>query len=635
MKKKIGNDLENSNDYFIENIEFKNGYSNNKMILSTTISTETSNPFKTITSNFFKQKPKLNNNLIKNFHKDYLRVKFLNNKKSQKKNPEEKKKYKLINPKIIKFNSKRNIPIRLNLKYNSNNTSINNSFSKTKINFNFNKTDTRENSMNNINKTLSRINTIEKYSELFENKNEKKNISYFPKIRAENLFEFKDKIKSEIKGKYILSLRQEINNNFKLDLKNQIESYDNNISSVKYNKNLFNSYCETYDNYEKKLISNLLIEFEKNELLKIKINNLKSDIQRIKFQTLRKVNLLNEYFKIKCYLMSVKNNTKLIEKFPEEDLEELKYDKKLINFYMTNIEKKHNIRIRYSRKISDLIIPKRNDIRNETIFSFLDNSTKNIEKKSVSSSLINIDNTFIHQNKIMFKDINDFQEHFNNIIYNIMYSLNNYTEIRNNLNSEIIKLDKVIQEENTLIYKKNEINKKIEVLENEVNFHKIQYEEMMKYYNMLKLSFNEKKNNHSKLHNKICNIFYNFEIYINIDNIKKKELDDIKMLILIEILFNKIIQQNLIDRKCYLELYDKISKKIESKKKIEKNKESLKNQKYFLIQKLNKILEKSTKLIIKPRKKVGENLYLLFEKLKKKTKINKTFEHNDYELIEY
>ena len=107
------------------------------------------------------------------------------------------------------------------------------------------------------------------------------------------------------------------------------------------------------------------------------------------------------------------------------------------------------------------------------------------------------------------------------------------------------------------------------------------------------------------------------------------------MLILIEILFNKIIQQNLIDRKCYLELYDKISKKIESKKKIEKNKESLKNQKYFLIQKLNKILEKSTKLIIKPRKKVGENLYLLFEKLKKKTKINKTFEHNDYELIEY
>ena len=152
---------------------------------------------------------------------------------------------------------------------------------------------------------------------------------------------------------------------------------------------------------------------------------------------------------------------------------------------------------------------------------------------------------------------------------------------------------------------------------------------------MLKLSFNEKKNNHSKLHNKICNIFYNFEIYINIDNIKKKELDDIKMLILIEILFNKIIQQNLIDRKCYLELYDKISKKIESKKKIEKNKESLKTQKYFLIQKMNKIFEKSSKLIIKPRKKVGENLYLLFEKLKKKTKINKTFEHNDYELIEY
>ena len=50
---------------------------------------------------------------------------------------------------------------------------------------------------------------------------------------------------------------------------------------------------------------------------------------------------------------------------------------------------------------------------------------------------------------------------------------------------------------------------------------------------------------------------------------------------------------------------------------------------------MNKIFEKSQKLIIKPRKKIGENLYLMFENLKKKPKINKTEEHSDFDLIEY
>ena len=164
-KKKIGSDSENSNDYFYDNIELKNIGSNNKMILSTTLSTETSNPFKTITNNFFKHKPKVNVKLIKNFHKDCLREKFLNNKKYKKTNSKKKTKYKLISPYLIKNpkSSKRNIPIRLNLNYNSNNTSINNSLSKIKINLTYNKIYKRNNSINNINnRTLIRRDTFEK-----------------------------------------------------------------------------------------------------------------------------------------------------------------------------------------------------------------------------------------------------------------------------------------------------------------------------------------------------------------------------------------------------------------------------------------------------------------------------------------
>lgn len=634
-KKKIGSDSENSNDYFYDNIELKNIGSNNKMILSTTLSTETSNPFKTITNNFFKHKPKVNVKLIKNFHKDCLREKFLNNKKYKKTNSEEKAKYKLISPYLIKNpkSSKRNIPIRLNLNYNSNNTSINNSLSKTKINLTYNKIYIRDNSINNINnRTLTRRDTFEKYEELLENKKQNNNIySYLPKIRAENLGEFKDKIKLEIKGKYLLSFRQELNNNYKLDLQSKIENYDKNIVSVKYNKNLFDSYCETYDNYEKKLFSDLLIEFETNELLKVKKANLKSDIQRLKYHTLRTINLLNENFKIKCYLMSVKNQTKLIEKFPKEDLEELKYDQKIITYYMSQISKKKRIQVRYSRKMSNLI-PKRNFKRNDTIFTFLNDSKNNLERKSISK---NSENQLIHENKLMFKDKNDFQQHFDNIVYNIMFSLNNYTEISHNLNYEKTKLDKLIEEEKIFISKKNKINENIEMLENQFNFKKIQNEEIINYYNQLKSSHNDKKNTLSKLHKKICNIFNNIEKYLKIDSKTKSELDDFKMLQLLEVFFYKLIQQNINDKKNYSNLYDKLLKKYEVKKKLEKNKGLLKNQNDSLIKRMNKIFEKSQKLIIKPRKKIGENLYLMFENLKKKPKINKTEEHSDFDLIEY
>ena len=48
------------------------------------------------------------------------------------------------------------------------------------------------------------------------------------------------------------------------------------------------------------------------------------------------------------------------------------------------------------------------------------------------------------------------------------------------------------------------------------------------------------------------------------------------------------------------------------------------------------MFEKSNKIIIKPRKKIGENLYLMYNKNKiNNNKNNKTFEKNKYELLEY
>ena len=83
-------------------------------------------------------------------------------------------------------------------------------------------------------------------------------------------------------------------------------------------------------------------------------------------------------------------------------------------------------------------------------------------------------------------------------------------------------------------------------------------------------------------------------------------------------------------------MYEKIIKRLERKKKIENAKITLKKQNENLIKKMNKMFEKSNKIIIKPRKKIGENLYLMYNKNKiNNNKNNKTFEKNKYELLEY
>ena len=61
-----------SNDYIFNRTFFiKKKSTKTKTLLSNTQSTQTSNQNKTITSNFYKHKPKLNLKLM-NFHKDFL-----------------------------------------------------------------------------------------------------------------------------------------------------------------------------------------------------------------------------------------------------------------------------------------------------------------------------------------------------------------------------------------------------------------------------------------------------------------------------------------------------------------------------------------------------------------------------------
>ena len=611
----IDSDNNYSNDNIYDNENMVKQPSNIKIYLSTTLSTETSNRYKCLNNNYYKYKSILNEKLIRSFHKDYIREKFQENKKLRNPIPENKIENQFISSYIYKKNSQKNNPIRLNFQINSVNTSINKS---------------HRNSF--LNKTYLKDCSVEK--KLIENKSDFNNYinTYLPKIRAENLNEFKDKIKLEIKGKYLLSYKKEISDDSIFELKNKIKECNINISKCKNNIKLFKLYCETYDSYDNKLNIIKLLEFENNEFYKIKINNLKSDIQRIKNKINNNIILLKELFEIKCYLMSVKNNTKLIEKFAREDLIDLKNDNKLILMYINKMNQENK------KGINSPDIRKRM-VKTPTLFGYLynikqTNSLDNTNEKELRLTKNDEEMNFLHKNKLMFKNQNDFNEHMNNITDKIIISMKNYNDIRRNINYRK-DLIKSMSKDNYNEIKEKKILKDIKHSSKNLLFNKKQFEENEKIYEKLSLKKDEKKDT---LSIKINDMFNNLKKYIVYD-IKKEnqdELNDIRKIYLIEKLLINLLKETDEYKNKYSEMYEKIIKRLERKKKIENAKITLKKQNENLIKKMNKMFEKSNKIIIKPRKKIGENLYLMYNKNKiNNNKNNKTFEKNKYELLEY
>ncbi len=611
----IDSDNNYSNDNIYDNENMVKQPSNTKIYLSTTLSTETSNRYKCLNNNYYKYKSILNEKLIRSFHKDYIREKFQENKKLRNPIPENKIENQFISSYIYKKNSQKNNPIRLNFQINSVNTSINKS---------------HRNSF--LNKTYLKDCSVEK--KLIENKSDFNNYinTYLPKIRAENLNEFKDKIKLEIKGKYLLSYKKEISDDSIFELKNKIKECNINISKCKNNIKLFKLYCETYDSYDNKLNIIKLLEFENNEFYKIKINNLKSDIQRIKNKINNNIILLKELFEIKCYLMSVKNNTKLIEKFAREDLIDLKNDNKLILMYINKMNQENK------KRINSPDIRKRM-VKTPTLFGYLynikqTNSLDNTNEKELRLTKNDEEMNFLHKNKLMFKNQNDFNEHMNNITDKIIISMKNYNDIRRNINYRK-DLIKSMSKDNYNEIKEKKILKDIKHSSKNLLFNKKQFEENEKIYEKLSLKKDEKKDT---LSIKINDMFNNLKKYIVYD-IKKEnqdELNDIRKIYLIEKLLINLLKETDEYKNKYSEMYEKIIKRLERKKKIENAKITLKKQNENLIKKMNKMFEKSNKIIIKPRKKIGENLYLMYNKNKiNNNKNNKTFEKNKYELLEY
>ena len=325
-----------SNDLLIRTFFIKNKTTKTKILLSNTQSTQTSNQMKTITNNFYKHKPKLNLKLI-NFHKDFLHEKIKLNHKihncfssDNKNNSVQNVLYKTSNY------TKRSKPIRIsliNLKDHSNKGSINNSKSKLQ---------------NYLNNTYTKVNLKEKEIKIIkENKSDFKYNCYtiykFPTIRTENLNDYKNKVKNEIKGKFLISLKKNLSERIETNINNQIGEYQEKLSLLKKNGKLFISYLKLYDLYDIKLSNTLIKETEITRKNEQKIKDLENEIERLKYKIIKLIYVLKDHLQIKYYLMTVKNKTKLIEKFSKNDINELIFDKKLLTYYINNIEMRPNL----------------------------------------------------------------------------------------------------------------------------------------------------------------------------------------------------------------------------------------------------------------------------------------------------
>ena len=311
--------------------------------------------------------------------------------------------------------------------------------------------------------------------------------------------------------------------------------------------------------------------------------------------------------------MSVRNSTKLLEKFSEKDLKELDYDKKLISNYIDELSKNN---INESRTSFEKRKPKlqQNLKRKLTIFSYIN---KNSSRKT-SYSLLNKYKKPI-ENTLIFKNNNEFYEHLENITDNIKYSMQNYISLRKDITFLKKELENLVETEEKVEKKK--------ILLNNITYSSIELDGIKNKYEKNKIidkslsnSKNKKNKISYKVKEKIDIIFNNLLRYIPIErNINVNELNIIDKLRYIEKILNNIIQKKKEDKIKYPKEYNKIMKK---------------KDKYF-IKKTNKIFEKSQKLIILPKRKIGENSYFLYKKTKRKMKKNKTIEQNDYELLEY
>ena len=523
------------------------------------------------------------NNKINNFYKNHLQLKIKNNLKLQNLLLFEKNKNNrnisspLSNSNSTRFYSnysnnsifKSNIS---NLKYYKTNKSFFRKKTPTNISIKKN---------NFLNSNQSNLNIISSY--ISNNKNK----------LIEHVFDFKNKIKSEIKLSYLLKYKKELIIKYINQRENNVDEYVQNINLLNKTKKYLDIFLRDYSNYTIYLYEIIKKETRINEKLQNKKIVLKNDSEKLKNNQKKLINVLEKLIINKFFLLCVKNNTINIDKFSLKDYNEIKNDRYILNYRINeslgNLNKNNNNILNLKRK---------------KYSSFFQNL---ITSKRFSTTMKNQNNNFLSmktykpkKNKLIFNSPEEFNLHIKSFEFRISELLNNYNNIQEQLKNYKLEYNNLLNDKNLKI-----ISEKLDFEEFSLNqkFNEVKEKNIYLIKNLKHSKENNEKSkkNQKILLNKLIEIYNSLNkfVYIKLNNLYSKKID-INYCFTIEKQINKILLNDNYYKNTFNEEYFLLKEKIENENKIKMRKEKIKEKKIELKIKLNNENLKRNKIIFKP-----------------------------------
>ena len=428
------------------------------------------------------------------------------------------------------------------------------------------------------NQKYSFFNTVDKFKSLSMNS------------RAEYLTQFVSRTKEISKEKYIHLLQSGNIQRIENKNYNAVGLVELDCYKAKTSLKLVKQFSSTFTSYHKYLTKQIDIESTINENLKEKKLQIMNDIQRIKKKVSKLRSIVEIGFKNKLFLLCVKNNTTDISKFPIRDRIECQRDL----FIIQNI---NNIQVFSSLSKRKMVILKR--------FSQIADSDNVIYNRRTSKGYE------------IFKSIDEFKTHLDNISLSINKLLLTFNKIQNEISvlrkEKVKRRNEIGQESKMNVFFNNEIA----LCEEKVFTLKSKNKELTEYLKNIPRS----KTNYNILKKKICEVYKNINSLYTLNSNRKYKYNINEISYLQDIEIGVISLNKLLNfyKEKYPHQYNEIKEKIykENKMKLIHELKIKENNKMKL--KYENVLNKQHKLTLKRDIRIIDTLLTpSFKKKKKK-----------------
>ena len=429
------------------------------------------------------------------------------------------------------------------------------------------------------------------------------------------LYLFKEQYKKIRHQKYIHNILENELQSKKLESENKVQYFENLKYNFIKNQKLFTEYIDNFNNYYKKLLINIEKEKLKNLELNKKKIEIRNDITNIYFKKEKFMRILNDLMDKKKFLLCVKEQNIIFEKFSKETQNEINKDeerKQLI---------KNNYIIKNSKSQNNLPIKTYNNIitRKESYKEINFPNNKNSFLKSDFDNYKEELCYFPIENKKIFHNAEDFEMIFYNINDIVTKKLNKYNQLKSELDYLKDKLKKIGYEKKEIIekyYKK--IDEEISIKVDKVEILKLKYAELMQTKKKL---IEDISNTNYLINNildrKIEEIFEHLNVKIEKKYNDSNQNLNLKKLKNIEIIYNDYSNEKNIYKKKYPEEYKKIYRMVFLKNRmyLTVKRKIIENEKQK--EKINKIIERQNKIYFLPSHKFNSSIEIKQKKTKK------------------